>query len=119
MVKLVAFAVTTLLVGASTRVSAQGNGSKIILGQRGHSCGAWTQGRQAKSFEGGLSAQWVAGCLSAGMNVGTAGAPNAFGGTDFDGLMAWIDNYCRSNPLDPIVAAADALMNELRSRARK
>ena len=92
MMKLVAFAMTTLLVGANTQVSAQGNGSKVILGQGGHSCDAWTQGRQAQSFEGGLSAQWVAGYLSAGMKVGTAGAPNAFGGTDFDGLMAWIDN---------------------------
>ena len=42
---------------------------------------------------------------------------NALAGTDFDGLMGWIDNYCSANPLNPIATPAYALMQELRSRA--
>ena len=35
--------------------------------------------------------------------------PDFLVGTDFDGLMVWIDNYCRANPLDTIGAAEVAL----------
>ena len=67
--------------------------------------------------------QWVAGYLSganveAGANV-DATEPEALIGTDFDGLMAWIDNYCQANPLDKVVEAAQALLQTLRSRARQ
>jgi hypothetical protein len=45
--------------------------------------------------------------------------PDALVSGDFKGLVAWIDNYCRSNPLDPIVSAAFKLTDELRSRAQR
>jgi hypothetical protein len=40
-------------------------------------------------------------------------------GTNFDGLMAWIDNYCRANPLDLVGTAALKLFDELKSRAQR
>ena len=100
-----------LLVGASAHASAQ---PKMIFGQGLNSCGTWTEARRTKSFNAGLSAQWVAGYLS-GMNV-ESDAPNFLAGTDFDGLVAWIDNYCRANPLDAIANAAIALKNALKAR---
>ncbi len=45
------------------------------------------------------------------------GEPDALIGTDFAGLMAWIDNYCRAKPLEAVIVAANALLKELRSRA--
>ena len=36
-------------------------------------------------------------------------------GRDADGLTAWIDNYCRRNPLHPVTQAAHELIKELQS----
>jgi len=38
------------------------------------------------------------------------GEPDALIGTDFAGLMAWIDNYCRAKPLEAVIVAANALL---------
>jgi hypothetical protein len=105
----------------------------VVFGQGTVSCGAWTQERQANSHAGGLAAQWVAGYLSGmneALNMGPdqakalSATPNALAfsdaleGTDFDGLMAWMDNYCRADPLSKLYNAAYQLLRELRSRAR-
>jgi hypothetical protein len=105
-----------MLVAASLEASAQ---SRIIFGEAGTTCGTWTQARQTKSRKAGLSAQWVAGYLS-GSNVQAGdNYPDALVGTDFDGLMAWVDNYCRANPHDLVGTAALKLFDELKSRAQR
>jgi hypothetical protein len=38
-------------------------------------------------------------------------------GTNNAGLLAWLDNYCRANPLDTISRATDALVLELLKRS--
>jgi hypothetical protein len=103
---------SALLAVASAPASAQG---KFVFGQGINSCGSWTQARQTKSVSAGLSMQWVAGYLS-GRNAQSSGI-DFLGTTDFDGLMAWIDNYCRQNPLEKIGTAAYQLMIELQFRA--
>jgi hypothetical protein len=92
----------------------------IAFGIGGRSCGNWTQWRQSKSVNADLSAQWVAGFLS-GKNQSTSFNPqdDPLRGADFAGLMAWIDNYCGSHPLESIHAAANMLMDELRARAQR
>jgi hypothetical protein len=107
-----------VLIGSiSTSVSAQESGSKkMIFGEGINSCGSWTQSQQTKSIYQGLSAQWVAGFLS-GMNM-QADVPNFLSGTDFNGVMGWMNNYCSANPLTSIADAAVALKDHLRSRVR-
>ena len=92
----------------------------IAFGIGGRSCGNWTQWRQSKSVEAGLSAQWVVGFLS-GKNQCISCNPqdDPLRGADFVGLMAWIDNYCSSHPLESIHAAGNMLMEELRARAQR
>jgi hypothetical protein len=81
----------------ATSVLAQGE-RRAIFGVGVSSCGAWTQARQARSNSGVLgTTQWAAGYLS-GLNTEPA-APDALDGTDFDGIMGWIDNYCQTHPL--------------------
>ena len=101
-----------MLVAASLEASAQ---DRIIFGEAGTSCRTWTQARQTKSRKAGLSAQWVAGYLS-GSNV-EADHPDVLVATDFDGLMAWIENYCRANPHDLVGTAALKLFDELHERS--
>jgi hypothetical protein len=78
-----------------------------VFGAGTASCGEWTQVRLARPSNTGT--QWVAGYLS-GLNIAApAQARDALSTTDFDGVMGWIDNHYRSNPLDPIIIAADKL----------
>ena len=37
-------------------------------------------------------------------------------GTDAEGLIAWIDTYCRAHPLDQLAQAVVMLIDELRRR---
>jgi hypothetical protein len=100
---------------------AQDQEGVIAFGIGGRSCGNWTQWRQSKSVNAGLSTQWVAGYLS-GKNVESNFSnpqDDPLRGTDFAGLMAWIDNYCSSHPLEAINSAADKLMDELRARVQR
>jgi hypothetical protein len=67
-----------------------------------------------------MFAQWVAGYLSAANNVAFVNdKEDVLKGSDFDGLMAWIDNYCRANPLDTVEKAAVQLLAELIVRSRR
>jgi hypothetical protein len=38
---------------------------------------------------------------------------------DFDGLMAWVDNYCKANPLAKVTTGAVMLVQELREQAQR
>jgi hypothetical protein len=38
---------------------------------------------------------------------------------DFDGLMAWVDNYCKANPLAKVTTGAAMLVQVLRERAQR
>jgi hypothetical protein len=102
-----------LLLCANAQGSA--GGLKRVFGQGvTDSCGAWLEARRKSSTQAGFQSQWVAGYLS-GTNAESNG-PDFLVETDFDGLMAWIDNYCRSHPLEKVGIAAVNLLEYLRSR---
>ena len=85
-----------------------------VFGHGLDSCAKWTEARGTRSYRQGLYTQWLAGFLS-GLNIESKG-PDVLNGQGFDALMAWLDNYCGTNPLEPIASAAFALMKELRTR---
>jgi hypothetical protein len=63
---------------------------------------------------------WVMGYLT-GVNTASThrGDPDFLLRTNIDGpaAWAWIDNYCRANPLDNLFNASQALELELKQRA--
>jgi hypothetical protein len=65
---------------------------------------------------------WVVGFLS-GLSVGFLTGVNAdddvgfLSGQDADGIYAWIDNYCKANPLEKLPKIMDTLATELIKRA--
>jgi hypothetical protein len=66
--------------------AAQSESTRLIFGEGGgSSCGVWRQERHADFLVG----------------------------TDFDGLMGWVDNYCQSHPLDAVAIAAAKLGSNL------
>jgi hypothetical protein len=88
----------------------------IIMGDGGESCGAWTA-RKSNPVTEAARNQWVFGYIS-GFNVYTAPrGGDITQGTDWQGVVAWMDNYCRTYPLDTIQAAALNLILELQKKA--
>lgn len=99
-----------------------------ILAPGYDSCGAWSQGREAagtgNTFAFTLAGSdrlaresWVNGYISAFnewlLPYDRGVARDLSEGTDAQGLMAWIDNYCSAHPLDQVVDATAALATEL------
>lgn len=102
-----AVAFSTVVHGASAEITYLGT----------MSCGSWVQAKQ----QGDLASRdryrmWVVGFLS-----GSAIQTNrdVLEGIDEASLSTWVDNYCQKHPLEKLVAAADALFDELSTRKLK
>jgi hypothetical protein len=101
-----ALAAIALLISAAPALAQNGKFNSIGAGN--YSCGTWTAERRDPysrlgSFQ---DEQWVLGFLS---GIGYMGAEaNPLNGTDAQGVLAWIDNYCWVHPLEEISGAAKA-----------
>jgi hypothetical protein len=104
-----AMLIWVLFVTASSQAFSQ-----TMVGTGARSYGAWTKDRRDSVFST-VNDQWVFGYLS-GANDEIK-SPDFLKLTDSSAIVAWINNYCASHPLDKIFAAATALKNELKSRA--
>lgn len=87
-----------------------------IQGAGGVTCGAWLQTRQSNQHYGEL--HWVQGFISSyNQYVYTGRNPNGiFGSVDHDSIAAWMDNYCRANPLETVYKGTLHLVEELKHR---
>jgi hypothetical protein len=105
-----------LMAGAMTLTSAQADNFVNAVGFQQTSCGTWTQAR-AKHQSAEMEF-WALGFVS-GSNVARAkeDAIDILKDVDAEGLLSWIDNYCRSKPLELFPIAAAYLVIELRARA--
>jgi hypothetical protein len=61
---------------------------------------------------------WVIGYVN-GVNAYNNDGRDFLLATDPNAIVAWVDNYCRSNPLEHIFDAAHALVDELLVRAER
>ena len=104
--------VAAVIVGAMATAQAQDGKVVIIPHRDGFSCGKWTNAPK-RTPEREIYEKWVLGYLS-GINVEHTG-PDFLRDRDTDGMKAWIDNYCRRNPLHPIAQAVAELIKDLRS----
>ena len=98
-----------LLIGSASYAQQEGT---VIIGAGSLSCGKWLEARNNPRMHDQFE-QWVLGYMS-GINWAAwtkkqkqADLPDA------EAALAFIDQYCRNNPLDPIVAAAAALVQEI------
>jgi hypothetical protein len=109
-----------MLAAASGQAAAEANDDSpwTSIGQGNRSCGSWTQVRSTKSAQNGLYAQWLAGFVS-GVNWAITDPPDILTGMDFEALAAWVDNYCKANPIERVSTAAIMLVQELQARARR
>jgi len=94
-------------------------GAGEIKGAGATTCGAWLRDRQHNDHFSQLN--WVLGYISSyNMFVYNGKDPNGiFGSVDPEAIQAWLDNYCREYPLDPVARGATTLVNELKSRVQR
>jgi hypothetical protein len=104
-----------LLVGASAGASSQARLEPYsVIGFGGVSCGKWTEVRaNGQSIPMQF---WALGFVS-GANGFTAEGNDFVKGTDAAAIYAWLDNRCRSQPLEVFADAVAGLANELKARA--
>jgi hypothetical protein len=103
-----------LLLSTSVSRAVDLGSGHTLMGFGNNSCGTWTDERRRNVSAGAHS--WVLGFLTA-YNLYEHDAGNVSKGTDAKGLFAWIDNYCRDNPLENLETATVRLIEYLtRSR---
>ena len=96
---------------------------QVAIGGSGREpCSAWTKDRIATSADARLASQsridWISGYFSA-VNMFAEASGNLHGSIDdHDGMIGWIDNYCRAHPADPLFVAAADLVFDLRNNPR-
>ena len=112
------------LAGLIAPASAQS-----IKGSGNDDCGEWLQHRQSVASRPpsldrdllllNMEESWIDGFISA------INATKVFSNADLlaahpgEGMYVWIDNYCRSKPLDNILTASLALAIDLKARAKR
>jgi hypothetical protein len=113
------------LVTAHSPVSGQ-----TVMGAGTISCGEWLRLRSFEGRAGNFKElaslyqihAWIDGFVS-GINLridlADTGGPDLLASRpDSVAMYAWLDNYCRSKPLNIVVDAVMALAKELQSRAK-
>jgi hypothetical protein len=95
-----------------------------VLGEGNISCGQWLKARQLAAdgatilMTGRFAAEaWVLGYVSAFNGYGLTVSKNVAEGTDVEGIFAWIDQFCRKQPLENVLDATTMLVVELQRRS--
>jgi hypothetical protein len=110
---------TVIAIGLALWATGASAQQYMVLGEgRATSCGTWQQERRTRSIALLGSQAWVLGYVTRANYDGASTGANAnlTAGTDYEGLYAWIDNYCRANPLKNIANAAENLVATLQKR---
>lgn len=100
----------TILVAAISAVQPAHARDFTLLGAGKQSCGTWVQNRREAPLASYQDQSWVFGFLSGLGSAGLKGI-DPLNGMDAAGVAAWIDNYCKSNPIDALAKATIAFVS--------
>ena len=90
--------------------------ARIVIGEGNVSCRAWTKERQSNSVRSRLQETWLLGYVT-GYSWGDKSRPDFLFAANIDGMFKWVDEYCRLNPQNDLVNAADELVGVLLKKA--
>ena len=115
-------AVTAMLAGP-VRADDGTTHSVVVGGTGSEPCSSWMKDRSGDSEQTKKDAerrlQWVLGFFSA-VNLFDDPSGNLHGGIDDrEGMLAGIDNHCRSHPDDPLFVAAVDMVLDLKNHPKK
>ena len=104
-----------LVLLLSVLVSVESTANSEIITLRGSpSCGTWIADNQKQNeWPKMINQNWLIGFLS-GLAVGSSN--NSVIGTDNNSLNLWMDNYCKSNPLETVSDGGIDLFIELTNK---
>jgi hypothetical protein len=105
----IAMLAVMMVATANVQASAQESGYHMMFAQGSHS---WSVDASASKQVSTTRVIYAVGCRL----LVTVTERDAMVGTDFDGVMGWIDNYRRAHPLNAIAFAVHELFDELQSR---
>ena len=90
-----------------------------IKGAGAATCGEWLEARKDNTVSELVLKSWILGFISSYNHYVYSGSnpDGIFGSTDVNGLPAWMDKYCRENPLNSVYDGTVPLIDELRHRA--
>ena len=109
--------VTLIMLPLACQARPNQEGVYEVLGVGTMLCEGWTKSRADKDNDRNfINGAWVQGYLTAA-NVFGDGPSHLAEGTDAEGIITRIDNYCAQRPGDPLTAAAKSLLNELTKKA--
>jgi hypothetical protein len=104
------------LVSSATVCPAYDSDGFVSFGVGNKRCGQYVvDARQAE--RGFVYETWLSGYLTA-FNAYNPGGADVLTGTDFDGAVVWIKDYCREHPSVVVHAAAVRLIEFMRQQRR-
>ena len=104
------------LVSSATICLAYDSAGFVSFGVGNKRCGQYTA--DARQPERGFVYEtWLSGYLTA-FNAYNPGTADVLTGTDFDGAVVWIKDYCREHPTVVVHAAAVKLIEFMRQQHR-
>ena len=107
---------TTALLWGLLSTTHAGERLHMVYGVGNDSCGKWSAARKDGSYY--EMANWVAGYITA-VDTASPYMPEGYKElrkTDADAYSAWLDNYCKANPLETLAKASMALVAALATK---
>ena len=90
-------------------------GTYVAFGGGQTSCGLWTTAEEESNINRPQYKQWLWGYLTAYSRWVEVGSGPVSDGDD-RGPLAWIDKFCRDNPLERVGVAAERLVYEIKAK---
>lgn len=100
---------------ASCFIISSACATPITTPDNGSSCGQWVSRADRPGFKNTIEA-WVVGYLS---GIAFQSKSDMLNGSDAPSIFMWVDNYCRSNPLEKLSSGTWELSQELKRRSQK
>jgi len=94
---------------------ADSKGHYQILGRGTTSCGSYLEARRTRDVSFLAYEAWLTGYVTA-VNLASANTEDISRGTDLDGLLGWLDNWCQTHPTSSYASASEALVSFLRRK---
>ena len=107
------FSVILSLPTKANAIDAKGNFTYRGAGAKDGSCGGYV--REDNIDTRRVYEHWLMGYIS-GFNSAKRGKADFSNGVDPQGLIQWIENYCKENPLSSFGSAVDAILVELNKK---
>jgi hypothetical protein len=106
-----------MLLICTSAYAVDDNGKVYIRGAGTLSCGSWSIEHKKRSIKSFMQSEWVFGFIGSYNNYVVKGSPGVDEqSSDGAGIEAWVDNYCKKNPLETIYFASQQLIKALAGR---